>query len=405
MQIGSLIKYHRTKKELTQNQLAMGICSIPHLSKIENNSKEANSETIRLLLDRLDVDLQDVEESERAIKKLQKQLLIHINYVEVEKADETFKELESHKEIIGFTDYIYLYEMYKLRYYLFKKDLEASERQIKWLQAHRQNFSQHEQYLLSYFTAIALILRGKYGEADEKLTRLVQESVGLNYFEGELYYHLALVKGYLEQAGHAIFYGKKALSFFTEQFNYMRILHVQMALAIDYSQSKMYEEALENYEHLLRNTELLKQQDLLPQVLHNIGDLKHHMGDYASAMEMFKKSAALFPKNTENYLLCLYNLAVTEYKLDRLNDSKRDFTLLHEEACKMKVVSYQLYAKFYLYLLADQQQKAMNFLENKVVPHITKTDELKDAHQTFSHILAEHYKREGKYEKAVQFIL
>lgn len=405
MQIGSLIKYHRTKKELTQNQLAMGICSIPHLSKIENNSKEANSETIRLLLNRLDVNLQDVEESERAIEQLQKQLLVHINYFEVEKADETFKELEKHKEIIGFTDYIYLYEMYKLRYCLFKKDLEAAEQQIKWLQAHRQNFSQHEQYLLSYFNAIALILRGKYVEADEKLSKLVQENAGLNLFEGEIYYLLSLVKGYMEQASHAIFYGKKALSFFMEQFNYMRILHVQMALAINYSQSKMYEEALENYEHLLRNTDLLKQQDLLAQVLHNIGDLKHHMGDYASAMEMFKKSVALFPKNTENYLLCLYNLAVTEYKLDRLNDSKRDFTLLHKEAFKMKVIPYQLYAKFYLYMLANQQQKAMSFLENKVVPYTSKIDELKETYQTFSHILAEYYKREGKYEKAVQFIL
>lgn len=65
MKIGSLIKYYRTKLGMTQNTLAMGICSIPHLSKIENNNKEANSETIRLLLERLNISLHNVENSEK----------------------------------------------------------------------------------------------------------------------------------------------------------------------------------------------------------------------------------------------------------------------------------------------------------------------------------------------------
>ena len=75
MQIGSLIKYHRTKQKMTQSELAEGICSVPHLSKIENNSKEANVETIRLVLDRLDIDLHDVEESEVKVEVLLNQLL------------------------------------------------------------------------------------------------------------------------------------------------------------------------------------------------------------------------------------------------------------------------------------------------------------------------------------------
>ena len=64
MKIGSLIKFHRTKLGMTQNELATGICSISHLSKIENNSKEGNSETIRLLLEKLNIQLHEVKNNE-----------------------------------------------------------------------------------------------------------------------------------------------------------------------------------------------------------------------------------------------------------------------------------------------------------------------------------------------------
>lgn len=405
MQIGSLIKYHRTKMKITQSQLADGICSVPHLSKIECNNKEGNVETIKLLLSRLEIDLQDVEESEQTVQKLLKQLLHNIHYLEEENAKATLLELEDYKEVIAFTKHIYLYELYKLRYCLFARDLIGADKQIKWLHSQKQNFSQHERYLLSYFSAIALIMRGRYGEADEKLSALILEISEGNMFEGEIYYHFSLVKGQLKQPEHAIYYGKKSINFLQDQFNYKRILHVQMLLAINYSQSKIYEEAAVYYEHLIRNSKLLHQHDLLPQIYHNMGDLRHRMGDYELALDYFRKSSVIMPKNTENYLLSLYNIAITEFRLERWRDSKESFSLLNDESARMKVSHYQLYSSFYLHLLNDKKQKAMSFLEEKVVPFTRKADEQKEFHHHFSKILTDYYVNEGNYEKAVKFIL
>ncbi|MEH7802743.1 helix-turn-helix transcriptional regulator, partial [Bacillus pumilus] len=50
--IGQIIKLYRYKQNMTQSELAEGICSVSHLSKIENGSKEANQDTINLLLER-----------------------------------------------------------------------------------------------------------------------------------------------------------------------------------------------------------------------------------------------------------------------------------------------------------------------------------------------------------------
>ncbi|QFG01090.1 tetratricopeptide repeat protein [Psychrobacillus glaciei] len=390
---------------MTQSTLSMGICSIPHLSKIENNSKEANKETIRLLLERLAISLQNVEDSSRNIRHVLAEFLAHIQYCEEEKVTEAFLQLEYYQEIVLFTDYIYLNELYKLRYYLFIKDIAKAEKQLKWLQFQKQNFSQHEKYLLSYFSALILVLRGRYEEADELLSNVVQEHIGLGSFEGEIYYHLAVVKGYLDQSSQAILYGKKALQFFKEQYNFKRIIYALMSLAINYSRSKVYNEALETYNYLLRITEMFPHGNLLPQIYHNIGDLHHNMGNYSIALAYFKKSSTIMPKNNENYLLCLYNVSQTEFRLEQWSESKESFELLKEEALKMKALHYRLYAIFYLLLLNDQKEKAMLFLEKKIMPFTSKRGELKEAHHHFSNILADYYKQEGEFEKAVQFIM
>ncbi|MDX1805490.1 MAG: helix-turn-helix transcriptional regulator [Paenisporosarcina sp.] len=405
VKVGSLIKYHRTKMKMTQSQLATGICSVPHLSKIESNSKEANAETIRLLLIRLDINLEDVVESEKKVFTLLHLLYQHIYYFEVEKAQKTFQELDEYKEIIVFTQHIYLYEIYKLRYYLFVKDLVNADDQMRLLLSQKQNISQYEKYLLSYFSGILLILRGKYGEADEKISTLIQSKSSNNSFEGEIYYHLALVKGYMGESGHAIYYGKKAMDLFKDHFNYKRMLHVHMSLAINYTQTKIYDEALVCYEHLIRNIEMLQEYDLLPHIYHNIGDLRHKMGDYSFAIDYFKKSSAIFNKDSKDYLLCLYNIALSEFRLEKWMESKESFILINTEALKMKVTHYHLYSSFYLLLLNNKKQQAMKFLEDKVIPFTVKTDEQTEYHQYFSNILAEYYKTEGKYEKAVKFIL
>lgn len=405
MQIGSLIKYHRTKKGITQRELAMGVCSIPHLSKIENNSKDANKETLRLLLERLSINLQDVEKSEQNIRHLLTEFAADIQYYEESKITEAFNQLENYEEFIVFTDYVYLYELYRFRYYIFINDHYKADEQLKWLQAQKQNISQQEQYLLSYFHALLLILRGRYEDGDQLLTQMLQENDRLGSIEGEFYYHLSIVKGHLHEPSQAINYAKKSLQAYYESYNFKRILHVLMILAINYSRANVYDEALEMYSHLLRNAEMFNQKALLPQIYNNIGNLHDTMGNHSIALAYFKKSVSLMDKDTENYLFGLFNLAYTEYKLEFYEDSRDSFELLKDEASQMRVLHFRLFALFYLQLLSGDKAGAMKFLEEKVVPHTTKQIELRSAHQHFSNLLADYYKEEGEFEKAVQYII
>ncbi|MGM9949621.1 MAG: helix-turn-helix domain-containing protein [Lysinibacillus sp.] len=404
MKIGSLIKYYRTKLGMTQNSVAMGICSIPHLSKIENNNKEGNSETIRLLLERLNISIHDVEKSEQNIIGLLNDLQKHINYIEEEKVKETMERLKEYEEIIGFTEFIYLYELYKLRYYVFVKEYKLAENQLRWLNAHRQNFSQREMYLYSYYYGLVLITKGKYEEAARELTQILQIHPELGALEGEFYYHFALIKGRLEEPGQAIIYGRKALHFYKNQFNFKRILYTLMSLALNYSREKVFHEAIEIYEHLLRNMELLQQRELIPEIYHNLGDLYQMKGEYEDALIYFEKSALLMSRNSDHYMLCLYNLGITQFRVEQWEESRKTFTMLKEEAKNKKKLSFNLFATFYLYLLGGEKKKAMDFLEGRLLPFTAGKEDLKEMHQHFSYLLGEYYRQEKEFEKAMQFI-
>ena len=403
MKIGSLIKYHRTKKRITQAKLCEGICSITHLSKIESNNREGNSETIRLLLERLKVDIIELEKGEQNVRHLLEEFVSHLQYYELEKMPSAFEQLENFKDFIVFTDYMYLFELYKLRYFLSVNELKAAEKQYKWLQMQKQNFSQHERYLLSYFHSISLVKRGKYEEADQNLMEIIQKNINLGVFEGEVFYHSAVVKGHLEESNQAIIYGEKALEYFKEQINFRRILYTLLSLSMNYSRVKVYDKALETYGHLLRNAEIFNYDTLLPQVYHNIGDLHYTMGNFSIASAYFKKSQSKMPKDTENYLLCLFNIGQTEYQLENWETSKGNFELLKEEASKIRAHHYGMYATFYLTLLDNKRDKAMTYLEEKLLPYISTDGRCADAYKLFSNMLSDFYKAEGKFDKAVQF--
>lgn len=402
MKIGSLIKFHRTKLGLTQNELAMGICSIPHLSKIENNSKEANEETIRLLLEKLNIQLQEVKDSEMQIIKLLNELQKHINYINHDKVEEIIGLLNESEELITFTDSIYLYELYKLRYYVFVQNIELAEKQLSWLNNNKQNFSQYEKGLLSYFCSLVLAVRGKYEEANILLSELLQEFTDLGPFEGELYYHLAIVKGRLDECSQAIIFGRKALTYFKDQFNFKRIIYTLMSLALNYANEKLYNEALEIYEHLFRNVELLQEQHLLPQIYQNVGNLHLRRGDEQNALTYYEKSTLVTSRDHPHYFICLYNLAFMQYQMKQYEKSRESFLFLKKEAKNKQI--YYLLATFYLYLLTEQEKRAMEFLEQRIIPQISKINELKESYSYLKYLLRDYLLAKGKYEKALQFI-
>ena len=402
MEFGALIKFYRTQRGITQAELAKGICSVPHLSKIENNSKEANEETISLLLERLNISLEEMEEKEDQIKVLLRELNANINFYLRDEVDETYQKFKKIEHIIPFSKHIYNCELYKYRYLLFKGLFAEAESQRDLLYKQKKNFSQHEDYLFRYFNAIFLILRGQFKNADYILDALYTEN-DHETTSGEFLYHRALVKSSLEQSGHAIHFGKMALQIFMNQHNFLRILHTLMLLGINYTHSKIYEEAEGCFRHLIRNAELLRQEKMLPQIYHNMGYLQNKMKNVKEALYYYEKSLELQSNFNQHYLVTLYSVGEMHYCLkdtDKAKECLQEVASLSKELGNKK---YRLLADFYLFHMASPQ-KAFKYLETKVIPYFEDANEHIDDLTRFYKMLSDYYNENGLVHEAVKYL-
>jgi HTH-type transcriptional regulator, quorum sensing regulator NprR len=402
MQFGPLIKFYRIQQGLTQKELANGICSVPHLSKIESNSKEANEETMGLLLERLGVNLSSITENEGQIKQLVSDLNENIDYFLNEEADEAMQKLKEFEGIIPFTTNLHTYELTKFRYLIFKGLLPEAQVQYELLNKQKKIFSQPQASLFSYLYAVWLLKKRVYKKADEILDAIGRESK-IDISSGELLYHRALAKTSLEDLGYAIYYGKLALQEFMEEHNFKRILHVLMLLGINYTHSKIYEEAQDCYKHLIRNAEILKENQLLPEIYHNMGYLQKKLKNYHDAIIFFEKSISLQTKNTPHYLITLYSIGEIYIELNNTDKAKEAFQEVFTLSKEHDNRKYRMLANYYLMSL-DTPDKSLAYSETKVIPYLEESDGKSEELIWFYKMLSNHYRQMGRFDQAVKYI-
>ncbi|MCM3664843.1 helix-turn-helix domain-containing protein [Mesobacillus subterraneus] len=402
MQFGPLIKFYRIQQGLTQKELANGICSVPHLSKIEGNSKEANEETMGLLLERLGVNLSSITENEEQIKQLVSELNEKIDYFLNEEADEAMLKLEEYEGIIPFTTNLHTYELTKFRYLIFKGMLPEAQVQYELLNKQKKIFSQPQASLFSYLYAVWLLKKGNFKKADEIL-----ESIGkgskIEISSGELLYHRALAKSSLEEPGYAIYYGKLALEEFMQDHNFKRILHVMILLGINYTHSKIYEEAQDCFKHLIRNAEILKESKLLPEIYHNMGYLQKKLNKSNEAIVFFEKSLSLQTKNTPHYLITLYSIGEIHSELNNSIKAREAFQEVYLLAKELENRKYRMLANYYLMNL-EAPEKSLAYSESKVIPYLEESDGKSEELIWFYKMLSNHYRQIGRFDQAVKYI-
>jgi HTH-type transcriptional regulator, quorum sensing regulator NprR len=402
MQFGPLIKFYRIQQGLTQKELANGICSVPHLSKIESNSKEANEETMGLLLERLGVNLASITENEEQIKQLIKELNEKIDFIQDEEADTTMEILKEFEGIIPFTTNLHTYELTKFRYLIFKHRFTEAQEQYELLKKQKKIFSQPQMALFSYLHAVMLLKKRIYKKADQILDTIGRGSK-FDIPDGEILYHRALAKTSPEDLGYAIYYGKMALQEFMEQHNFKRILHVLMLLGINYTNSKIYEEAQDCYKNLIRNAEILQEKKLLPEIYHNMGYLQKKLKNYREAIFFFEKSLSIQTKGTQHYLITLYSIGEIQYELQHEEKAREAFEEVYQLSKDSENRKYRMLANYYLMTL-DSPEKSLDYSETKVIPFLEESDGKSEELIWFYKMLSNHYREIGRFDQAVKYI-
>ena len=95
--IGSIIKFNRINKNISQKELSKGICVPSYLSRIENGELHPSEDVISVIFNRLGLDFNDSKEFiEEGIECL-KEFFDNLNYNEFDYTNKLFDQLEKNE--------------------------------------------------------------------------------------------------------------------------------------------------------------------------------------------------------------------------------------------------------------------------------------------------------------------
>ncbi len=397
MNIGSVIKYYRTKNNMTQLQLADGICSISHLSKIESNAYVPHESTIEALLSKLGVQWQ--KEAERH-KRLERQLGEFIDsslHYDVENMRKLYDQLESENDAIQTTDLVNQYELYKFRYYIYEMDQPQAERQKNRLEQLIGSFSAPEKWLYQLFLSAYYSMLNKNEKSLGCLELLDQGIQSIpQKFEGEYYYQKARLMIALDRLEVSAYYAELAAQFYQLHHNYIRLMHAQLLLAINYTRRNLHVQASGLYEVLKRNARLTGQTELFHQTSYNHIELLKETGEYETAYDLLRDLKESLPVDSYFYMAVLLSEAeaAIESGIDAAPLITEIRSLLQEKPDEQAEIYCNYFEKRNF-----SQPDLLSYCEQIMFPFFRKNGYIKESKKIAAELVT-YYQQQKEWEKA-----
>jgi HTH-type transcriptional regulator, quorum sensing regulator NprR len=323
MSIGKVIFYHRRKQNKTQEQLCQGICSVTHLSKIENNVKDANPKTLQMICERLQISIEEENHKSQLLRQKLDLFYETIERMNQEKAVALYKELQEYKDYVQCTDMIYLYDLYMLRYYLLLHDFSSFEVSSRGIHRYVSKFSPFETYVWDLLQAIYYGKKEQFPKALLFLSRVEEQAEQYQTKISEYYYFRSALHGHLCHYSLSIHYAYKALHVFQFTNNFLRIVYVKMILAVNFIYIGEFDKGKEMLIDVLSDAEMLQDTETRALSLHNLGFLYFRQGKMDKAIDYYSKALQLKQKDTANYYItiaCMAEVLITDSQNEKATD-------------------------------------------------------------------------------------
>lgn len=402
MNVGSILKYYRMRNNLTQAELCKGVCSISHLSKIESNKYIPHNETINELFKRMGIEWEREVGIYESWKEKLETFIMHSVYYDLKAMEAGYKELSAREDYLQSTDLVNRYELYKLRYFLFKQDMPRATQQVSILKRMETSFTDYEKGVSKVIHLMYDIFSQKFAEAENRLEQIEEYRERIPFmFEGELFYQKAYLLHNRAQYGRSTYFAEMAVDFFRTDCNYIRLLHAQLLLAINYTNRDFTLQADRLFKTILRNAKLMEMNQLYQGALYNYSVLQNRRGLHKSAYEMLTELKALLEPGANLYQPVLIHLLQTAVEENKEIDPLLDELKALVERKKDPYLEVQLN---YFRMTKLSQQELFNYCEQIVFPFLKKHDYIGEA-RSIAWRLANYYRSIGDKEKAAKYSL
>ena len=365
--IGSIIKKERIKQQITQKELANGICSTSYLSKIESGKQIPQEEVKQAILYRLQINLEhyiDIDE-EQFLKEnypLIENAIIKNDQIQIKELLNYFKSMNLEFSNI---ENFYTFNLRLLRLYLMVDEPMANA--VSLLNAfktmeeslnNRQKFFYYENYSLYCINTKQYQSALSYLEKAGLLISKIQLSLGE---KADYYYLLSTVYHKLHRTLNAIEYAEQALKLFKELGYSQQMVNCYIRLGLSHIQNGHYHYALDIFDNcynLCAENNLKKKYGVIYQ---NLGYIYALEGDSRGAISYYRKSLAV-KKNPLRILITIHSM-VKEYS--KLNCVTNVETWCHKGLNLIKDHEIEKEAEEYIY----------HFHIYKMLHHLSNFDE------------------------------
>ncbi|GAA0374448.1 helix-turn-helix transcriptional regulator [Bacillus horti] len=409
--IGQRIFFFRKSKGMTQEQLAKGICSISHLSKIENGHEAPSQDIITHLCHRLGINIEDVdskEELEQITQLLEEWYGLMVNK-ERNEAKNIYPKIQEKMEHVQDPTVLLRYKLYYIRFCLMRAEYEEAEEKVKEFSQYEKSVSKELLYLFYFLQGILTYSKGEYSESLTFLKKAEEIAEKLRLIEAELYYMLALAHIQLHDITFSINFASQALELFQQNFQINRCLECEVLIGINNLRLRNYNVAEKHFLSALKVAKSLKYTELIYMNYHNLGYLHQKMNS-SKAIHYFHECLKYFHSNEdeiglkeEKYCQTSFSLAKEYYNL---NDFKQMLEWVEKGehmAFVHDLTTYILHFKVLRFRIEEQEDPIKeSILKDEVIPYFVDK-KLWIYVADYAQMLADIYYANHKYKSASQY--
>lgn len=407
MSIGTRIRYYRLQKNLSLEELAKDITTVPYLSSIENNDHTPPIELLSQLCDKLEIPFMTYQNNDLAqlFEEWNRYLLLN----DTQNSDAYYQRI---KERISDSNDIFVvmtYNIYLIRYHLIHNDLEAAKTIIDFFIPLQNDMPDILKFSYQKYRGNYFYLKGQYLESEpffkDAKNYLISVKELYNIEKADLFYMYGLTLGRLNKNTLSIFHMDEALSIFQQCYQMRRCTDCHLMLGVIYRRMQDYKEAEKHYNFARQLAISSNYIDILIKVENNLGYLKAKLGKSEEAIDHYLKSFEQSnPSINEDKINTIINIIKEYHKIGfkeqvekwlheglDLLQSNEQFTEIYKEQ--------MIELRFYQYIVNDYPPGFEDFILNEAIPYF-ESIKMYQRIVLLAKTLGDYYQERNEYKSA-----
>lgn len=413
MHIGTVIKLERIKRDMKLEALAKGVCSVAHLSRIENGQTNPRKEIQQKLFKRLEINIDNPTSQintdlQEKIDEIYRDCVSVINSRDHQGASNIVSQLSKLLKSNGLNAKVtidlnlLLFRMLLLQ----KENVNRIFEQMKKIQHANLILNPLQEFRVYMITGIAAYGCGQIKYCLNEFTKgaKLMEEIPLSQFErADFLYMQSIVQTATNRSVEALKNVKYSLEYFRSKLAYRRVIECLIVCGTVYKQLNQINQSLEKLHEAERIAIEFQLKNFLGIVYQNIGSAYSIKGDPNRAIMYFKNSLEYKKKPAES-IYTVFSLVKETKKLGNAKELAHWVQIGERMIPKLQEPSRTLFQiHFNVYQALQSKDELQIEIQLLVAYDFFKQSSKISQWKEYGKMLANFYERNGQYKKAVQY--